>query len=456
MATEPEKGVSENPTWARETEEYLLRLPPVSRAKWLDPFRTQIRQWDKFQDKIRELLKGRWSDSFPWVWEMERLVPDRCVIMERTFDSIDGFMDCLQMRGVEPSRTRIILVCSEYERTKGLIPKAGIAKFDWCTSVVTLALLGSQWKIAPETLFPMIRYWNDLWSDDTEPGPKLLGGEQNVDSLDSLRLPSKRPVTSPVSMNYGQIVTETLFFAITFIPPQLDKDFLNTFKFHYDKPDYHFLRLIRVSRAIDINQAFDMYIVKYIGRKDPSYNKVNYVLHLRDHLEMMKRFLDYLAREFPGLPDFKPLDQTDIWPSAFKGDQDYLRSVIVSLEKEVEQVYETIKTQIENKNSSRNILFAVLASLYLPFSLATGVFGMNIREINNGAPRWSAVVALGLPLAVVTVAMPLGFNFGYRKVTEFITKNPKSFRILLSSIIFLSIAVTIVIVIVVLLTTKKK
>lgn len=160
-----------------------------------------------------------------------------------------------------------------------MIPKAGIAKFDWCTSVVTLALLGSQWKIAPETLFPMIRYWNDLWSDDTEPGPKLLGGEQNVDSLDSLRLPSKRtttrgnpslifilisilgPVTSPVSMNYGQIVTETLFFAITFIPPQLDKDFLNTFKFHYDKPDYHFLRLIRVSRAIDINQAFDMYIV---------------------------------------------------------------------------------------------------------------------------------------------------------------------------------------------------
>ena len=165
------------------------------------------------------------------------------------------------------------LVCSKYERSKGLIPKAGIAKFDWCTSVVTLALLGSKWKIAPETLFPVIV------SDDTEPGPKLLGGEQNVDSLDSLRLPSKRtttrgnpsliwtlisilgPVTSSVSMNYDQIVTETLFFAVTFIPPRLDKDFLNTFKFHYDKPDYHFLRLIRVSRATSINQAVDMYIV---------------------------------------------------------------------------------------------------------------------------------------------------------------------------------------------------
>ncbi|KAL6721534.1 hypothetical protein ACLMJK_000638 [Lecanora helva] len=188
---------------------------------------------------------------------------------------------------------------------------------------------------------------------------------------------------------------------------------------------------------------------KYIGRKDPSYNKVNYVLHLRDHLEMMKRFLDYLAREFPGLPDLMPLNQTDIWPSAFQEDQEYLRRVIGSLEKEVGQVYETIKTQIENKNSSRNILFAVLASLYLPFSLATGIFGMNIKEINNSTPTWSAAVALGLPLAVVTVAMPLGFNFGYRKVTDFIIKNPKLFRILGGCVVFLVIAVIIIVVVIV-------
>ena len=170
-------------------------------------------------------------------------------------------------------------MCSEYERTKGLIPRTGIAKFDWCTSVLTLALLGSRWKIAPEILFPVFGSWNDFWSDDIEPGPKLLRGEQNVDSLDSLRLPSKRTtargnpnlilslisilgrVIGTVSMNYDQIVTETLFFAITFTPPRLDKDFLSTFKFHYDKPDYHFLRLIRVSRIIDINQAVDMYVV---------------------------------------------------------------------------------------------------------------------------------------------------------------------------------------------------
>ena len=81
---------------------------------------------------------------------------------------------------------------------------------------------------------------------------------------------------------------------------------------------------------------------------------------------------------------------------------------------------------------------------------------MNIREINNSAPRWSAVVALGLPLAVVTVAMPLGFNFGYRKVTEFVTKNPKLFKILCGSFGLVGITVTIVVIIVVIVTTQKK
>lgn len=69
------------------------------------------------------------------------------------------------------------LVCSEHESTKGLIPKAGVAKFKWCTSVVALALLDSQGQIAPEILFPAIGSWNDLWSDDTAPSPELLGGE---------------------------------------------------------------------------------------------------------------------------------------------------------------------------------------------------------------------------------------------------------------------------------------
>ena len=68
-------------------------------------------------------------------------------------------------------------------------------------------------------------------------------------------------MTSTASMDHDQTITETLFFAITFTPPRLDNDFLNTFKFHYDKPNYHFLRLVRISRPINTNHAVESYIL---------------------------------------------------------------------------------------------------------------------------------------------------------------------------------------------------
>ena len=92
------QGISEKQPWAREAEKYISRLPPKPWAEWLDPLRAQVSQWDKFQNKIRKSFEGSWSDGFPWVWEMEKSVPDRCVVAEHTFDSIEGFMDCLQTR----------------------------------------------------------------------------------------------------------------------------------------------------------------------------------------------------------------------------------------------------------------------------------------------------------------------------------------------------------------------
>lgn len=46
----------------------------------------------------------------------------------------------------------------------------------------------------------------------------------------------------------------------------------------------------------------------------------------------------------------------------------------------------------------RATALTALAAIYLPLSLATGVFGMNIWEINSGSPRWWAVLALGFGL----------------------------------------------------------
>ena len=125
----------------------------------------------------------------------------------------------------------------------------------------------------------MFGSWNNDCSEDTEAGPKVLGREHNVESSESVRLPSKRtnaqedPYTmwtltsilgllnNTVATDYGQVFPETLFLAITFTPPRLDQDFLNTSKSHYDKPDYHFIRCIRVSWMNDFNQTVEMYIV---------------------------------------------------------------------------------------------------------------------------------------------------------------------------------------------------
>lgn len=48
-------------------------------------------------------------------------------------------------------------------------------------------------------------------------------------------------------------------------------------------------------------------------------------------------------------------------------------------------------------NSERATVLTFLACTYLPLTLVTGIFGMNIKEINGGAPSWwSCVIALAV------------------------------------------------------------
>jgi hypothetical protein len=62
----------------------------------------------------------------------------------------------------------------------------------------------------------------------------------------------------------------------------------------------------------------------------------------------------------------------------------------------------TIKeSQTSRINSERATVLTLLACIYLPLSLVTGIFGMNIKEINGGTPSWwfclvaLAVIAFG-------------------------------------------------------------
>jgi Mg2+ and Co2+ transporter CorA len=62
------------------------------------------------------------------------------------------------------------------------------------------------------------------------------------------------------------------------------------------------------------------------------------------------------------------------------------------------------------QQAQRANLLTILAAIYLPLTLVTGIFGMNILEINDHAPRfWMCLAALG----VVGGTTAVGF-FAYR------------------------------------------
>lgn len=65
---------------------------------------------------------------------------------------------------------------------------------------------------------------------------------------------------------------------------------------------------------------------------------------------------------------------------------------------------------IMKQQAQRATVLTILAAIYLPLTLVTGIFGMNIKEINDGEPRfWSCI----LVLLVIAGGTGAGF-FGYQ------------------------------------------
>ena len=74
---------------------------------------------------------------------------------------------------------------------------------------------------------------------------------------------------------------------------------------------------------------------------------------------------------------------------------------------------------------------------------------MNIVEINPNSeqPSWKYVLILGLPLAVATVAFPLGFSYGYQRSLDFIARRPRTVRIFVWTVASFFIVSTIIVVV---------
>lgn len=62
------------------------------------------------------------------------------------------------------------------------------------------------------------------------------------------------------------------------------------------------------------------------------------------------------------------------------------------------------ESRIAGEQASQTTVLTYLAILYLPMTVATGVFGMNISEINGGVPKFWWVIVVMLILVFFTVA----------------------------------------------------
>jgi hypothetical protein len=72
----------------------------------------------------------------------------------------------------------------------------------------------------------------------------------------------------------------------------------------------------------------------------------------------------------------------------------------------------TVQDSDANKvQTERAILLTALAAIYLPLTLVTGIFGMNIKDINDGSPSWRAC---GIVLAVMAFCTMI-FVLAYRE-----------------------------------------
>lgn len=123
--------------------------------------------------------------------------------------------------------------------------------------------------------------------------------------------------------------------------------------------------------------------------------------------------------------DFQSINDCYSWSIArwLDQDPDWKQKCISQLSLRDPRV--SLPTVFPRDRKSETRLLQIMRGLS---NLTQGVFGMNIREINNATPKWSSVLAFGLPLAAVTVMMPLSFGYSYRKVSVFISRNQKFSR----------------------------
>ena len=93
---------------------------------------------------------------------------------------------------------------------------------------------------------------------------------------------------------------------------------------------------------------------------------------------------------------------------------DDLKKLDKELNDEIHLIIGAVTVQDSDANKTqteRATLLTILAAVYLPLTLVTGIFGMNIKDISDGSPTWRHC---GEVLAV-TAACTIVFVLAYRQ-----------------------------------------
>lgn len=114
----------------------------------------------------------------------------------------------------------------------------------------------------------------------------------------------------------------------------------------------------------------------------------------------------------------------------FKELDDRIRIVIAALNDEIQitigsvQIQDAKKTQQLTEATVRQanwtMVLTILAAFYLPLTLVTGIFGMNIKEINDGVPNrfWVAgtwAVTFVITLGCIVSYAVVSYWFVYKR-----------------------------------------
>jgi hypothetical protein len=80
--------------------------------------------------------------------------------------------------------------------------------------------------------------------------------------------------------------------------------------------------------------------------------------------------------------------------------------------------------KVSKKNNERSTVFAGLATLYLPLSLTTGFFGMNLHDMTNTSPqmRWWAFTIVAIVLTTLSMLIVWFFLSRKRRIGNTLEK----------------------------------